>query len=81
MKKELVHDFEKVEKRIFLSYQCGIYDIKPPENPEWQMEPSGVKFNEVFCRYMLFKTKLSCKAYSSADQIINDAKKNLEGLY
>ena len=34
MKKELVHNFEKIEKRIFLSYQCGIYksshNIDPP---------------------------------------------------
>ena len=44
------------------------------------MEPSGRKFNEVFCRYMLFKTKIKCKAYSSADQIIADAMKNLTCL-
>ena len=35
MKRELIEDFEKIEKRIFLSYQSGIYDINPPENPEW----------------------------------------------
>lgn len=35
MKREIIQDFEKIEKRIFLSYQCGTYDIDPPENPEW----------------------------------------------
>ena len=44
------------------------------------MEPSGRKFNEVFCRYMLFKTKIKCKAYLNADQILIDAKKNLNCL-
>ena len=45
------------------------------------MEPSGKKFAEVYCRYMLFKTKLKCKAYYNADQIIDDAEKNLKSLY
>ena len=83
MKKELVHDFEKIEKRIFLSYQCGIYDhIEQPaeEDREWEMEESGREFNEIYCRYMLFKTKLKCKAYYNADDILNDAKKNLISL-
>ena len=44
------------------------------------MEPSGRKFNEVYCKYMLFKTKIKCKAYSNADQILEDARKNLTGL-
>ena len=55
--------------------------MKIHEEADWQMEPSGRKFNEVFCRYMLFKTKIKCKAYAKADQILVDAGNNLKCLF